>query len=133
MLSFAYYPTREFSTAEARRRNEGAEVTQRILPFLSPLSIHGEGGRGVRRLVEKPRSPLHRRRHLQMFIRQLRRLPSPRRPFYIPFLDQKRLIHFFNGLRFFTNGGSHRGKANRSSFEFFDDGAQDPVVHVVQP
>ena len=52
--------------------------------------------------------------------------------FDVSFLNQKRLVHLFNGFCFFANGGSDGAQTNGPSFELFYDGQQNPVVHFVQ-
>ena len=48
------------------------------------------------------------------------------------FLYQKRFIHFFECTHFFSYGCRDRCNTNRTSFEFFNDGRKNFIVHIIQ-
>src|SRR6185295_15627536 len=59
-------------------------------------------------------------------------LPAACSSFKVTFLYQERLVDFFNGLCFFAYGCSNGGESDRTTLEFFDNGTQNPVVHIIQ-
>ena len=59
-------------------------------------------------------------------------LSPPRGAHEQSLLDQVGFVHLLNGPGIFADGRGQRIGPDRTSFEFVDDGRQNPVVHIIQ-
>ena len=67
-----------------------------------------------------------------MAVCQFGHFPAPRGPHQVTFLDEERLIDFFDSSRFFPNGRGDRIDPDGTALEFLNDGGEDAVIHLIQ-
>ena len=67
-----------------------------------------------------------------MFIRQIGNLPSARCAHQKAFLYQKWFVNLLNGAFILAHGRSNGFQADRATFKFINNGAQNFIVHFIQ-